>query len=406
MLSPYRSLVWIALFAVACAVPVEAGEVHLIDGIPHVRNGDQAPREVVQLKELWRVGGEDEEILFGVINRVLDDERGNFYLLDHQLSQVHVYSPNGEYLRTIVQEGEGPGEVRRPAAMVMLPGEKLGVVQAFPAQITVVDLQGIPAGTITPGGDRSAGGFDMIQEIEGHGDYLAAVGHELRQSSDGFERTRYLATFGPDGREKHRLLEETSPDRVVTGKYVEKDEYFVDHGKWTMGPDGKLYTAETRDRYRISVYAHTGELLRVIERDFTPPKRTAEEKASVGEGLLVVVNGERVQIEAEPEDCPPCIERMYVDDDRNLWVRNSWGTRDQEAGIMETWDVFDPEGHFIRQAAFACEGDPEEDRLTFTGNARAFLLKGIFDAARAQIGDAAADPVEEASVMQVICYAI
>lgn len=404
MLIRIWSIFLLAMLTLWAAAPIRAGEVTLIDGVPHVRNGDPARSEVVELKELWRAGGEDDEVLFGVINEVVADAEGTFYFLDRQLSQVHAYSSQGAFLRTVVTEGDGPGEVRMPVAMVMLPEGRLGVAQAFPAKIVVVDREGTPAGSITPGGDARSGGFNMVQEIASRGQYLAVSGRQMRQSDNGFERIRYLATIEQNGQEKTRLLEDTGPDMVVQGKFVEKDEYFVDHGRWAMGPDGKLYTAETRDEYRIKVYTHGGEQLRVIEREFEPPKRTEEEKGRVGEGMLIMVNGERVQIDAEPEDYPPCIERMYVAESGSLWVRNSRGTRDQAAGIMETWDVFDAEGHFTRQVSFACEGDADQDRLTFTDDDRVFLLKGIKGAVRNQIGNGDAD--EEVSVMEVICYEI
>jgi hypothetical protein len=61
-----------------------ATEEVLVDGVLHVRNGE-TPRDgitTVQLQEVWRVGGEDDEHIFGVISDVLVDDAGNLYLLD------------------------------------------------------------------------------------------------------------------------------------------------------------------------------------------------------------------------------------------------------------------------------------------------------------------------------------
>ena len=95
----------------------------MVDGVLHITNGASPSEgiETMHLEELWRVGGEDDDVLFGVILQVRTDEEGNIYLLDSQLAQVQVYSSDGRHLRTLSREGDGPGEVRRPTDLVLLP---------------------------------------------------------------------------------------------------------------------------------------------------------------------------------------------------------------------------------------------------------------------------------------------
>ena len=68
-----------------------------------IDNGAEPTRgsRIVELEELWEVGGEDGDLILGVVNRVLIDGDGNIYLLDGQLAEVHVISPEGELLRTM-----------------------------------------------------------------------------------------------------------------------------------------------------------------------------------------------------------------------------------------------------------------------------------------------------------------
>ena len=79
--------------------------------------------ETVGLTELWRIGGDtdDDAEFFGVLSQITTDEAGNVYLLDRQLTEVKVFSPDGEYLNTIGREGEGPGEFRRPSDLFITP---------------------------------------------------------------------------------------------------------------------------------------------------------------------------------------------------------------------------------------------------------------------------------------------
>jgi len=101
----------------ALALPSAAGEEVMKDGVLHVVNGSEPSggTQTMHLEEIWRVGGEDdEETVFGIINKVLIDDANNIYLLDAQLSEISVFSPEGELINTLGREGEGPGEFRGP----------------------------------------------------------------------------------------------------------------------------------------------------------------------------------------------------------------------------------------------------------------------------------------------------
>ena len=92
--------------------------------VPRIENPAEPAQgtQKVELEELWRIGGaDDEENIFGVVNRALVDDDNNIYLLDAQLSQVSVYSPDGILLDVLGKEGDGPGEFRGPVDMCFLP---------------------------------------------------------------------------------------------------------------------------------------------------------------------------------------------------------------------------------------------------------------------------------------------
>ena len=74
--------------AASRAGSVAAGHETMVDGVVHVRNAAQpaAGIESLRLEERWRVGGADEEFLFGQVIRAITDPDGNVYLLDAQLN--------------------------------------------------------------------------------------------------------------------------------------------------------------------------------------------------------------------------------------------------------------------------------------------------------------------------------
>jgi hypothetical protein len=399
----------VVLLACCGLVPgAVAGEISTANGVPHVENPAEAPGgvEKVVLEELWRVGGEaDDAVFFGSISDITADAAGNVYILDQQLSQVNVLANDGSFLRTLSREGDGPGEIRRPAGLFFMPDGTLGVYQFFPGRVILLNLDGTPAGEFRPGGDATQGGFGGIRGMTSRNGEIYCSGGRMSPSDDGMKRVQYLARLAPDGSEEVRLLEKSSEVNFARREYIEKDDYFVDDTRWAVGPDGRVYAAPERDAYAIQVFAPDGGLERVIERRFSPRRRTAEEKEEVASGVVAVVNGQRVELDTQIEDYDPAISQIRVDAQGRLWVRHARSMRDQPDGVMETLDVFDPEGHLTRQVALACEGDARRDRLFFLGGNRVALVKGYLEARRSMFGAGGdSDQADDGGLLEVVCY--
>jgi hypothetical protein len=420
-LSPLRALVCpqaaiLAMLSISLlawtgpAVGLAAEEI-LVDGVPHVRNGAEpaAGVEILQLQELWRAGGDDDEVFFGVITDVIVDDAGQYYLLDAQLGQVHVFSAEGKFLRTLSREGDGPGEVRRPREIVFMPDGTLGLAQMFPGKIVQIDRDGTPAGSWIPGGDKPGeGGFRVLRNVRYRGGNFVVCAGGMSQTDDGFTRTTYLASCNPDGSEKHRYLEQVQHPDFGNPRFNELEEYFPQNNAWALGPDGRLYTAAERDKYAIHVTTPDGILERVIEREFKPWKRSQQDKDRVLDGVVMIINNERVVPDAKIEDHDPCVVSIRVMDDGSIWALNSLGNREQPDGILQTYDVFDPQGQLVKQVAVACEGDGREDELHILGNGRYVLVRGLFDAFQSMYGGSGSEDgdanMAAAAPLEVICF--
>jgi len=364
-------------------------------------------RATLTLEEQWRVGADEEDVLLGVIRDVEIGPSGEFYLLDSQLSQVHVFSPTGDYLQSLSREGEGPGECRQPVDLVLLSPQEIGIVQGFPGKMIKLDVGGMPLGTVQFGSnDPTQGGFRFVQDVRARGGLMAYAGTEMRQTDEGMHNSRFIAYCSTEGVDRTRILEREGGDPVRTGKWVEADEYFPMGGRWALGPQGRFFVATERDRYAIEVYDRDGRRERVITRDFEPRKRTAAEKEGV-EGISIVANGEAIAIDNVIADYEPCIGSLHVMDDGELWVAHSRSADDPPAGVMLTYDVFAPDGRFVRQVSIACEGVAEEDRLFPLDEGRFALVRGFSNSLRIEIGGGDSPdeaPVEDLAPLQVIYY--
>ncbi|MFH1845551.1 MAG: 6-bladed beta-propeller [bacterium] len=390
-----------------------AGSEATLDGKLHIQNGSTPEHgvETLELEELWRVGGEDGEAIFGVVIQVLADAAGNIYLLDLQLSEVQVYSPDGDYIQTLSRQGEGPGEVNNPVDMVLMPNENLGLVQSFPGKIIKIDLQGNPAGDFTPGGsDPTQGGFISLIDAKVSGDGFLAGGLKILIDQEAGSRTNlnFVASFQEDGTENLVFAEHGVVFDFNDIKIHEKDNYFPHLRRWTAGADGRVYIASHRNQYAIDVYNADGSLDRIIEREFTSWQRNDKEMGRINAQMDATLSQIPAEVESSVETTEPDITAVRIADDGSLWILTSQGQRQQPDGIMLTYDVFDADGHFQKQVAVACPGDGVEDGLLFIGN-RVVLVTGFTEALNMLQRQGAAsttDDEEEAEPMEIVCYQI
>jgi hypothetical protein len=377
------------------------------DGVVHVMNPkDSADKPVeIDAEELWRIGGEDDEEIFGVITDIIADREGNFYLLDAQLNEIKVYSSDGEYLRTIGREGEGPGEFRGAFGIFLVPGGNIGVLQTFPGKIVVLTPEGEPAGEY-PLPDIEDEGFRALVNAEHAGDKLA-INYAVSQPSEGgFTQKHVLALV--DGEKETRLHAQSATMMVASPKIAEK-EWDTFRNRWTAAPDGRAFSCLEYGKYSITVWDKDGKVDRVIHREYPDHVRSDEEK----ERILDIYKGFTRQIPVpgikyEIEDTWNQISQIYARDDGTLWVQTSRGSNGLPDGVIGTFDVFDKQGRFMRQVTLKGEGDPLNDGYFFVKD-RLFVVTDFLHAMMAlRSGGAGSDDEaeDEPELMQIISYKV
>ncbi len=362
--------------------------------------------ETIELKELWRVGGwDDEDTLFGVITDIITDDEGNFYMLDSQLLEVQVYSPDGEYLRTIGREGEGPGEFRLAFNLLRLPSGNIGVLQAFPSKIIGLTPDGDPAdGFELPKGESETG-FKVLFQAQSAGDDVAVVYGFNVPSESGFIQKGIGSLFGPSGDNERMLYSQDSGMNAADPKIAEV-EWDTFRNRWSAGRDGRVYSAVDFGEYKVNVWNNDGKLSHVINREYPPHKRDQEELDRVMEiykGFTRQIPIPNIKYEIEDDWNP--IQALSARDDGTLWVQTSRGAWDVEDGELGHWDVFDKNGKLTRQVILEGQGDPQADGYFFVGD-KLFVVTDWLDALMAlQGGAGAADEADDdAAPMEIICY--
>jgi len=178
----------------------------------------------------------------------------------------------------------------------------------------------------------------------------------------------------------------------------------VDFRKVAVGKDGRIYVAPERDAYQVNVYTADGTLERVIEREYVHRDRDDDEfnrvKTTMEAALAQIPNAKIVPAKTQPD-----IASLKFGTDGNLWVSTSRSGIDQPEGILTTWDIFTPEGHFLKTVSAKIEGDGENDLIIWTPDGNAVMVTGFTEAVEAlQSRGAAGDEEgeEEAEPMEII----
>ncbi len=405
---PLALLTAAALVSLATAPAMAAGTT-LVDGVPHVTNGSQ-PRDGVrtlQMEEIWRRGGlDDEEVLLGIVSSVMSGPEGNIYVLDAQLMEVKVFSPEGDLINTLGRQGQGPGEFQNAQQMTFLPGkDAIGVAQTFPGKLVGINLDGSPAGDITLGGDPAAGGFAVLINATLGGGNLVCSGIELAfdQAAATMDRHHFVRSYSAEG---DRLAEYHTKDvhwKFDAGFVLEEAQ--SDFVWWRLAVDreGRVLIGEPREDYEISVYGRDGQLERVFGREYESWPRT--------EALLARYDA---MMEAQSQQLPPGTERVVAKVEQDLWgirahgdgtywVGTSRGMYAPPEGAFCVWDVFSPEGEFIEQVRADVPGKPGTDMLMMTDHGHAVMITGFWDAVLAVMG---AGQDGEAEPMELVCYRV
>lgn len=402
--------VWLSLILITGLSPLAAADISAdSDDIALIDNLQPPPDGTAgyTTTQLWRRGGDEDELLFGVISKVVAGPDGTIYLLDSQLSQVIAISPDGGEFSVIAREGDGPGETRQPADLFLHPGGGLCIVQPFPGKLIQIRGDGTPDGEILFGGDGTAGGFNILQRGTANAGRLALGGISISYTNDGSYRQRNFFTLCKPGGGQIATCFETS--RTTRTSELELDEGGSDFpfDRFAMGSDGRFYLATRRNDYHIVVYDPNGKIERIIEKPYQSLKRTATEKqlarnTQEAYGRYFPSPPQSISVEATHAD----ITGLFVAANDELWVRTSRGDLTPPPGSSVSYDVFDPAGHFRRQVTIQCPHKTARDHFYLLPDNRLVVVTGGVSAALALQGvvQPGTDGTDGITAHEVICY--
>ena len=334
-------------------------------GVLHVMNPAEPAAGEASLRpqELWRLGGESEadEELFGRLDAILVDEKGEIYLLDSQLNEIRVFSAQGDYLRSLGREGEGPGEFRNASAFFFLDGGRLAVTQIMPSRIVVLDRATGAGFADLPLPEAPGSVMSLIHRAEGHGGRIVLSLMSPIMTPDGLVTRRSLTALNGDGGAIGDLkvveTKEGHGDRISISNEQDEDWFRF----WSLGADGRVYVAPFYQGYAIHVLGRDGAEDRIIERAYETLPRSRAEMARLERvnEEAPEFSGARVEQEFNPNHRD--VDALFPRADGSLWVLTSRGRVEKPAGALGVFDVFDAQGRFQQRLTVFADYAEEYD---------------------------------------------
>lgn len=303
------------------------------------------------------IEGEPHEI-FGDIRGIEADPDGNIYVLDYQASEIRAFGPDGEFLRTLTQRGEGPGELTEANGMILAEDGTLWVQDHGKWQMINLDLSGTEIQRL-PMHVRSYG-YIWSGTVDHRGRFWKDTSHSDEERvfpppeglTEGATRA-YLKWFDPATEESDSIF--LGDDRYRT--YISQNS----RGGWTyrgipftpstmtiVDPAGGFWRT-AGGAYRIARLDELGDTVLVIEADVPPSPATAEDRERFIAGIVerdASMRRAAEEMVALAPETHPVIDQLIVDDEGLLWVRR-FG-RDDE---LPLYDLFTREGEYVRSVA-------------------------------------------------------
>jgi len=315
-------------------------------------------------------GSTDSNYVFGAVDAALFGENGEIIVLDGSKKQISVFSPDGEFIKTIGRQGSGPGEFQRPVAMALLGNGQLAVSDPWAGKISLFDSSHVYTGAITgffPAPPMAITGAD--------GEAIIGLMKKLDVENDliGYSLARLDGTAEPSFIYAREMMP-FEPTMIGPG-YTETTVAFA------SDQSGRVFTSiMSSDNYQIEGFLPDGERFVEIEKSYEMIAKTPEEiqneiddfstflenRATSGGGGRMQSMGVQIpadELNYEPNPYHYAVSALMIDNHDQLWARRG-------SEQMPFFDVYDFNGNLLFTASVEEDDLDAEDWVLAAGDDR------------------------------------
>ncbi len=308
------------------------GTIEEENGVIVVKNPKEPMYDdvVFSLEEELSIGEKEggEKYMFNRIVIDVDDD-GNLYILDNIAIEIRVFDKYGNYLYSIGQKGQGPGEMQRPSLppFQITPQNEILVSDPPTRRIIFYSLQGDYLRQISTASIR---GIFYLLKIDSKGNFIVELLY-----APVFEIKQELKMFDS----------ELSP--IVSLKTLKGEPHqpgvirlFGPSISFILTQDNKIIWG-TSNKYEFYILNSNAKVIKMIYKDYDRVEIPEKYKERIKERYRRA--GRKVKIHFPKHF--PAFNDMYIDDEGRLFVQTYERVKDKEQYYY--FDVFDPIGKYI-----------------------------------------------------------
>ena len=298
------------ILTLACSLAY-AQKVETVDGVKVIHNdkdgkwGKNPEISLEYVKNIGDIESENENVLFHMPSDIVFDSQGNMYVLDFGNHRIQKFDPNYQYIATIGNKGQGPGEFVYPQSLDIDDGGYLYVSDPQNNRIQILDPDGKEYHTIkmteNPPGTIRLLGSDQMLMGSGSGLVMVRMGGEEDKSLP-----KIFKVLDREGKTIKEFGDQLDYKEMLLNREGNRNKFVVDK-------NGNVYLAFLYQN-RIEKYTPEGRLLwkadRKLNYDTSKPKSKGKRESSGG------------YMSVEMPQMNRCSNGIAVDEKGRIWVVN------------------------------------------------------------------------------------
>jgi hypothetical protein len=331
----------VLIFLTGCGTkePAEEypAEIKTVDGVKVVTNPDFPKEGTIhyEMEEELSIGvmEGDEEYMLNRPQDVKVSEDGTIYIYDMGDVCIKVYDENGAYLRTLGQQGQGPGEFGYFIYMALSSDDRIFILDAINQRIFTMDIYGKYLRGFRVEGIHREMKTDDQNRIYFSKRIQKTAYEDLPVTKDfqEIEMVNQIIRCNPDGSEQFVIGEFKGEiekvKRTKTGGGISlSSQYNI---VWEISREGMLYEG-LNDQYKIHIFNPDGTKVMTFSGEYKPVTREFRRDGEVVNKRVMPAFDFR--------------KGLKFDGEGNLWVAVYSENEDDNV-----YDVFSPDGIYIKQ---------------------------------------------------------
>ncbi len=339
-----------------------------IDGVLYVTNPAEPtrPNMTIGLEELFRIGEDDmagDEYIFTGIGGIATDADHRTFVQIAREDIVRSYDREGQFIRTIGRQGQGPGEMFYAQGVSFGPDGNLWVPSIGSARLVLFTPEGeflkiIPFGQIPP----------LFIQTTADG-FMGIHVNQRLVTNEVVEIDYLLRRFNTEGDTLNTLFSRSVQLDITDlqlGGVAENVPLY------TQDAAGRIWQCRPRtDLYQLNVFNADGTMNMVVEKDVPPIPKSDQEIEEEREIVMRIIEQQAggqlppdFQLDYEPDPNRAFLGIPYHDPQGLIWA---------QVGLEGTlyanaFDLFDERGRFLRRIELSGVNAPSflqfvDDRL-------------------------------------------